>query len=71
MNEAVRIVMSNLEITGGASGLRLLQTGRFRDRIMVLNFGERIAEGTPKEVIRNPEVIKAYLGEDDPGWRFP
>ena len=29
VNEAVRIVMSNLEITGGASGLRLLQTGRF------------------------------------------
>jgi branched-chain amino acid transport system ATP-binding protein len=36
------------------------------DRIMVLNFGERIAEGTPGEVIRNPEVIKAYLGEDIP-----
>lgn len=29
VNEAVRIVMLNLEITGGASGLRLLQTGRF------------------------------------------
>jgi branched-chain amino acid transport system permease protein len=29
VNEAVRIVMSNLEITGGASGVRLLQTGRF------------------------------------------
>lgn len=29
VNEAVRIVMSNLEVTGGASGLRLLQTGRF------------------------------------------
>jgi branched-chain amino acid transport system ATP-binding protein len=32
-------------------------------RIMVLNFGERIAEGTPEVVQNHPEVIKAYLGE--------
>ena len=32
-------------------------------RIMVLNFGERIAEGTPEIIQNHPEVVKAYLGD--------
>ena len=43
---------------------RLRELFRLVNRVMVMNFGEKLAEGLPEEVMENKEVREAYLGTE-------
>jgi branched-chain amino acid transport system ATP-binding protein len=37
------------------------------DRLLAMNFGKRLGEGTPAQVLQRPDVLEAYVGLEDPG----
>ncbi len=67
--EAMIGVVQRIRDTGGISILmieHLMQViMSLSDRVMVLNFGEKLAEGRPEEIAHNDTVIEAYLGDPD------
>ena len=66
--ESEEIIQLILEIKGRGLTQMVIEHDmkaimRISDRIVVLSSGEKLAEGAPAEVVANPEVISAYLGE--------
>ena len=43
---------------------KLSELMKIVDRVIVLNYGEIITQGTPQEVVQNPAVIEAYTGKE-------
>jgi len=61
--QTIRFVRDNFDMTVLLIEHDMRLVSGICERLTVLNFGEVLAEGTTSEVLNNPEVIKAYIGE--------
>jgi branched-chain amino acid transport system ATP-binding protein len=64
LREVVRTVNRDLGITVLMVEHDMSMVMSVCDYIFVVNFGANLAEGTPAQIRANPEVVKAYLGEE-------
>lgn len=62
--ETIRFVRDNFDMTILLIEHDMSLVSGICDRLTVLNFGQVLAEGNVDEVLNNPEVVKAYLGDD-------
>jgi branched-chain amino acid transport system ATP-binding protein len=65
LREVIRKVNRDLSITILMVEHDMSMVMSVCDYIFVLNFGSNLAEGTPEQIRTNPEVIKAYLGQEE------
>lgn len=64
MMDLLRIINKDMKVTLVIVEHIMRAVMRLCERIIVLHYGKKIAEGAPEEVSSNPEVIRAYLGEE-------
>jgi branched-chain amino acid transport system ATP-binding protein len=66
LGETIRAIRSEFELTVLLVEHHMAMVMGISDKVVVLDFGTRIAEGEPAEIRDNPLVIEAYLGAPDP-----
>ncbi|MBQ8881911.1 MAG: ABC transporter ATP-binding protein, partial [Clostridia bacterium] len=63
--DTIRYVRDNFDMTILLIEHDMKLVGGICDKLTVLNFGKELCSGDVKEVLNNPEVVKAYLGDDE------